>query len=326
MKNVFLPILLLGSRMLYAQAVEKKVVAEHFTNTHCSVCASRNPGFYSNLWQFPEVLHIAYHPSAPYAACPLSQHNAAESDARTNFYGVYGSTPRIVIQGQAIPANANYTDGTLFQSQAGATTPFSLAVEMKEISAGTLEIRTIVKKVDVSALADLQLYAAIVEDTLFFTAQNGEDKHYDVFRKSVWGVPLNVPAPAAVGDSVVQVAQVSVNPGWERKKLYTVALLQQMDKSLVQAARSAHLPVTTDIEDLLPVTMAVYPNPFSNAIHFQSVPADAMYYVRDLHGKTVAEGLAGKGEAVLSALPPGAYLISFVSKSGVRSFKLFKDK
>ena len=29
--------------------VPKKVIVEHFTNTLCSVCASRNPGFYSNL-------------------------------------------------------------------------------------------------------------------------------------------------------------------------------------------------------------------------------------------------------------------------------------
>ena len=77
----------------YSQ-VEKTVVVEHFTNTKCGICASKNPAFYDVLNDYPNVLHIAYHPSSPYSTCAFSMHNHAENDARANYYGVYGPTPQ----------------------------------------------------------------------------------------------------------------------------------------------------------------------------------------------------------------------------------------
>jgi hypothetical protein len=99
-------ILFFVSSITLAQ-VPKKVVVEHFTNTRCSVCASRNPGFYNNYKTQAGVIHLAIHPSSPYAACVLSQHNPVENDARTNYYGVYGGTPVLVIQGVVISTSAN---------------------------------------------------------------------------------------------------------------------------------------------------------------------------------------------------------------------------
>ena len=88
--------------------VPKKAVVEHFTNTNCSVCASRNPGFYTNLNMQTGVLNLAVHPSSPYPNCLLYQQNATANDARTNYYGIYGSTPRLVINGNVISSAANY--------------------------------------------------------------------------------------------------------------------------------------------------------------------------------------------------------------------------
>ncbi len=69
---------LLGLVMLafnISNAQNQSVLVEHFTNTLCSICASRNPGFYQNLQSQQDVLHIAYHPSSPYAACVLNKQN-----------------------------------------------------------------------------------------------------------------------------------------------------------------------------------------------------------------------------------------------------------
>src|SRR5688572_14710898 len=96
----FLSILVVST---FAQT-PRQVIVEHFTNTRCSICASKNPGFYSLLHgSYPQVLHIAYHPSAPYSNCYFSLQNPTENNSRTNYYGVYGSTPRAVIQGNVIP-------------------------------------------------------------------------------------------------------------------------------------------------------------------------------------------------------------------------------
>jgi hypothetical protein len=264
MKNLALTILVSACTMQQAtaQAVSKSVVVEQFTNTYCSICASRNPGFYSNLAQFPQVLHISYFPSSPYAACPLNRHNKTENDARTNFYGIYGSTPRLVLQGQPLPGSANYNDNSLFQNQLGQTTAFSIGNTVSLSSPHTISVRTVVKKVDASPLTTLQLYAAMVEDTLVFNANNGETHHYNVFRRAVWAAGFNITVPANVGDSVVYTETIPVNSEWNLQHMFAIALLQDANKEVVQAAKSNPLAETLGIDEMKPTeTLALYPNP-----------------------------------------------------------------
>ena len=104
----------------FAQVLQT-VVVEHFTNTRCGICASRNPGLFNNLAANPKILHIAVHPSSPYSTCLLNQHNKVENDARTNFYGIYGGTPRIVINGTVM--NGSFTSSTLFDTFKTKTSP-----------------------------------------------------------------------------------------------------------------------------------------------------------------------------------------------------------
>src|SRR4051812_23780642 len=114
-KRLFLNVFLLCVTSHFAGAqVPKKIVVEHFTNTNCSICASKNPGFYANLSSQPNIQHIAVHPSSPYPACMLSQHNVTENDARTNYYGVYGSTPRFIINGELIAPSVNLDNASVF--------------------------------------------------------------------------------------------------------------------------------------------------------------------------------------------------------------------
>ena len=117
-----LPAIIFYSQTLLSQ-VPKKTIVEHFTNTKCSICASRNPGFYTNLNNQPGVLHLAIHPSSPYNGCQLYQQNSSENDARTNYYGVYGGTPRLVINGSVISVNANYSDNSMFTPFLQQTSP-----------------------------------------------------------------------------------------------------------------------------------------------------------------------------------------------------------
>ena len=76
--------------------VPRKILVEHFTNTLCSFCASRNPGFYSNLNNQSDVIHLSIHSGTPYTQCLLYQQNASPSDARRFYYGITG-TPALAI-------------------------------------------------------------------------------------------------------------------------------------------------------------------------------------------------------------------------------------
>ena len=45
-----------------------------------------------------DVVHVSYHPISLYPNCQFNQLNPQENDDRTKYYGVFGSTPRLVIQ------------------------------------------------------------------------------------------------------------------------------------------------------------------------------------------------------------------------------------
>jgi len=98
--------------------VPKKIMVELFTNTRCGICSSKNPQFFTNLDNLnnPNIFHIAYHPSSPYSNCLFSMHNPSENDGRTNYYNNYGSTPKLVIQGEKVPGSTSFGSATMFDN------------------------------------------------------------------------------------------------------------------------------------------------------------------------------------------------------------------
>ena len=254
MKKNSLFLLLLVAFIGTAKAqVPTKVIVEHFTNTKCSVCASRNPGFYSNIGGITGVIHLAIHPSSPYPACVLSQHNVSENDARTNFYSVYGSTPRLVIQGVVISTSADYSSSTIFAPYLSQTTPASIRISQTKYGNDSIRSRVVVKTEALHSLGNLKLFVALAEDTVFYTGSNGEPRHYDVFRKSYTGTAgMSVTLPAVVGDSVVYTMSSSSNGVWNLSRINTVAILQEEStKAVIQseATVSQAIGVITGIKD-----------------------------------------------------------------------------
>ena len=210
---------------------------EHFTNTKCSVCASRNPGFYTNLNAQSGVIHLSIHPSSPYSACVLSQHNAAENDSRTNYYGVYGGTPRLVIQGVVISSGANYSSSNIFTPYLSQTSVASIRIEQTKFANDSIRSRIVIKTEASHTLPGLSLFVALAEDTITYTGSNGEPRHFDVFRKSLTGTSgVSITLPSNVGDSVVYTMSSTVNGAWNFSRIFTLAILQETtSKAVVQS-------------------------------------------------------------------------------------------
>jgi len=296
---------------LRAQPVSKTVIAEHFTNTYCSVCAFNNPPLYNNLNNHPQVLHIAYHPSSPYAACPLSMHNVPENNARTNFYGIFGATPRLIVQGNLV--SGGFANPAIYTSVLGQTTSFSMSATLMPLGADSFVTRVVIKKEDTSSLTNLQLYGALVEDTLFFTAANGETRSYDVFRRALWGsTSLSITAPVAVGDSVVFTQQTAVNTVWLRSRMYAIVMLQDAGKEMIQAARSSNAPSTT-AATLMEAGKSVtaYPNPATDRVLLKGVDTvfPIKYSLYEVTGRQIQNAVLEQKQSYidLSALPAGIY-------------------
>ena len=274
MKSIFriLFILSLFNTVLSAQ-VARKVIVEHFTNTKCPICKSRNPGFYTNLSKQSGVLHLAIHPSSPYASCVLSQQNNPDNDNRTKYYGVYGGTPRLAIEGKVISESADYNSSALFSPFLGATSPIEIKILQTKYKSDSIHVKIIIKAAVSNTLGSLKLFAALAEDTLFYLSPNGESQHYDVYRKSFFGATgTTISVPSAAGDSAVYEASADANVLWNFSRIYTIALLQDVNtKEIIQVEASSpkdgtSIP-TSSANVLDDFGISIYPNPASSVIH-----------------------------------------------------------
>lgn len=324
-KSILSLILLLAVGVMQAQ-VPQKIVVEHFTNTRCGICASRNPGFYSNLNTQDNVLHIAIHPSSPYSACILNQHNKVENDARTNYYGVYGATPRLVIQGNVVPSSSNYGSASIFDAYKNQTTPLSLTISVTPYLADSIKVRAIIKTEAAHNLGALQLFVSLVEEELTYAAPNGEPTHYDVFRKSFFpttGLAFN--APVSVGDSLEFTGVIAKNSAWVLNQMYALGIINQTaDKKAIQAARSMNLQNSTGLKSYNTLAARIYPNPSSDAIKIELEEGGfTQLNLFDFSGRLVKEQTFQQSTIIdVRELPTGIYQLILVNSNQQSAQKL----
>lgn len=318
-------ILLFVTGVLIAQ-VPQTIVVEHFTNTRCSVCASRNPGFYTNLNAQDNILHMAIHPSSPYSSCLLNQHNKAENDARTNYYGVYGSTPRLVIQGNVVASSSNYGSATIFDAYKNQTTPLSLSISVAPFSVDSIQVRAVVKTQAAHNLGALQLFVSLVEEELTYGAPNGETTHYDVFRKSFFpatGLAFN--APSSIGDSVVFTGVIAKNGAWVFNQMYAIGIINQAsDKQALQAAKSANLQGSTGLFNYNTLKSRIYPNPSSDVLQVElEAEKQTQLSLYDFSGRLVKQHTFEQTITVdVRELPVGIYQVVLVNGNQQSSQKI----
>lgn len=311
--------------LLATAQVPKKIIVEHFTNTKCSICASLNPGFYVNLTSQPvDVLHIAYHPSSPYVGCYFSQLNKVENDARTNYYGIYGSTPKIMVNGTLIQATNNYNDPAIFDPFENQTSPISVDLSQAQIG-DSIEVRVRIKRVASGTIPALLLYGGLAEDTVNYTGSNGESQHYDVFRKATFGTTgMALSAPDVVGDSIEIVQRVVALGIWNVNRMYAYAIVQEVGNR--KTVQSSSLPVgiqsiTANESSTVP-NFEIYPNPVDG---FFTVQTDKKSRIEvkivDMHGRVLQHiQTTGGSQISTSLLQPGLYsvLVTINGKTTVR--------
>jgi hypothetical protein len=324
--SIFCSMLAMGAD---AQPVPKRVVVEHYTNTFCPPCASRNPGLYANIASNPGIYHVSYHPSAPYPACTLYQHNPSENDARTNHYGIYGATPRVVINGSVIPSSTQFTDSTLFDAALGQFTPFDIKVELTIFSSTTLTVKTTIYREDTGTFASPEIYGVIAEDTLAFVTNNGEPVHYDVFRKGIWAAgPITAQSfPSAVGDSVVYTQNVTVNNAWDMSKVYAMVMLSS-GNDMLQVGKSNDLPFGLNVTSATAAgAIKVFPNPATDRLSIGNIKPNSVVTVMNMNGAVQKQftAVSGNEDIDVSALASGLYMLSVQDNECVRHVKFVKQ-
>jgi hypothetical protein len=326
--RILLPIFLVFTSVSLFGQYPQKVVVEHTTNTLCGNCANRNPGFYQNLENHPDVIHIAYHPSSPYAACQLNQHNKAENDGRTMYYGIFGSTPRLVIQGNTISAGTNYSNASIFTPYTGQTTDYNIIInESRTQDSIIVEITLQTASGGQSMMA--RLYVAYAEDTVFYQAPNNEDQHYDVFRKAFTadqGEQVLLPVP---GNAAQYRFAIARNQTWDMNQMRVIAMINDLSNKEVLQAASYKSQISTGIAPNpdREISVNVFPNPVDQFVKVQtaqSAPVEISLF--DLTGKLQLRSVSagGQTELDLSEFNAGAYLMEIRTDNGFATRTIFK--
>jgi hypothetical protein len=289
--------------------IPKTTIVEHFTNSNCGVCAYSNPFIADTLGNFPDVLRIAFYPSSPYANCFFSMQNPIENDARTNFYGVYGGTPKLLVNGE-LTTLANLE--SKLQTAAQDTTSYKLRLTQEFISMDSVEVRLMIKKVAPDFLVDALLFIGAAEDTVFQTTGNGESVHRDVFRKALTNsVGDNILLPVNVNDSVVFNFPYKVDTAWNTNRMNSIAILQNIsDKKLINATISTNIsPVPNSVPSYTSTKLQLYPLPASDKIFINEWPQFSQAQIFSMQGSLLSTEQVKRQYIDLSSISDGTYIL-----------------
>ncbi len=300
----------------YTQSPQTPLI-EHFTNTRCGICASRNPAFYQTLSNYPQVLHIAFHPSSPYSQCYFSLQNPTENDARTHYYNAYGSTPKVTLNGKLLGGANPLINNTTLDTALGKTSPVEIRATEELIGTDSVKVRVVVRTTGTVPVANALLFAGVAEEPVNYNAQNGETVHHDVFRKSLTASVGNQITVPAMNDSLVLNFTYAINSGWNVNNIYTLAFFQRIDtKEILNAAKSIRIVSTpTAVGETTESNFSVLPNPVSNQLQitgFQSLQK-SRYTIYNTTGQTISEGEMISNTIDVTPFPNGLYYLKLAN-------------
>ncbi|MBL7801607.1 MAG: T9SS type A sorting domain-containing protein [Chitinophagales bacterium] len=317
MKHLLIIITLITCLWANAQ-VPKNVIVELFTNSRCSTCGALEPGIMNTIQQYPNLIQIAYYPSAPYSSCFFSQQNKTEYDGRTKNYAIYGSTPHVLVQGVEVN---NMLDTASINAYLNQLSNFEIKIVHEKTSSTTAQFNTTIIKKAIDNTTQAKLYLAIGEDSVSYAAPNGINKHYGVMRKALTDSSgMEVLLPVNVGDSLVISKNYSTSGTWNHSLLTGFAFLANTtNKSIINANKQKlNIGTFSGVESHQSTDqLSLYPNPIANGFINVNSAIETDFIIADMAGKTVQKGILRKGENQirLSNSSPGVYLVKSNNRS-----------
>lgn len=320
--SVVLANLFLFTMQSASAQVTKNVMVEHFTNTRCSICASssKNPAFYENLANYPDILHVSYHPSSPYSTCLFSQHNPAENDGRAKYYSAFGGTPRLLVQGVLNPIGVPFGSADVFNPYLDQMTEVSIDIMQAKTADDVIEATITITTESEHNYTGTKLLVAVAEKVVDYQAPNGEDVHYDVFRKAFTDIEGDELVLPGVGESVSFNYSVSKDAVWDMSQMFVYVILNDAEsKNVIQseaASPSENMTATQDFNSVKNVRL--YPNPAQNNLNIEvETETEADLSISSISGVVQYQSsFRTKTRVDISAFVPGIYIVSIESQKG----------
>lgn len=331
-KLPFIPAFLLLTFALSAQNSAKKyVLLEHFTNSKCSICATRNPAFYNLIGQAQyadDVHHISIHPPVPYVDCEFYQANTGDNLDWAALYNIQG-TPRVALNGRLLPSGSQLLRQDTLNKYVDQTSPLYLKVT----ETGTGNTRSV--NIEAHTLGPVpagnyKLFVAVVEKTINKVTPNNEAVHHDVFRDMLTPVAgQNITLPAQ-GQSTEFDFNYNITTPWNADEVYVVAFIKESTTNQV-------LNSGTKFDPVLLLSASA---PAAKSIVFSPNPATSVTYAAlgdDLALRTEVFGANGQrvysnteSQSANVAVPttgfaPGIYFVKITGEKAIYTAKMVKE-
>jgi hypothetical protein len=257
-----------------AEAGEKVVLIEIFTNTGCVSCVSANTYFQNWLANYRKkdrVAVVKYHVWWPQDTDPFYQATSHLVRTRHHYYGDFYGVPQAVIDG--------FLDGWYFynmwpdliESRMDVTPPFTLSLSGNTSDESSDIEVTVASTGDEIPSGTLRVFIAIVESDIEYTGTNGAPVHYYVLRNMLTGANGKT---FTIGLNAEKSFEMSFNwdSNWEFDKSKIVMFVQVAESKEVLQARmipinevgnpTSVIAGTGDIPSSLQLYQN-YPNPFN---------------------------------------------------------------
>jgi hypothetical protein len=323
--SILVAFLMLSFQSTSFAQYKKYVLAEHFTNSKCSICAGKNPILFTAINQYPaDVHHISVHPSTPYNTCALYLANAPENQGRANFYNIQG-TPLLYLNGVA--GSINNQLAAKIATLVNTISP--LYIEVKNTATATGRHGKITLRTNtVLPAGTYKLHVALLEKTLNYASPNGETVHHNVMR-DFWGangagLDFTLPTP---GNETVIEQDFTLSSDWVASEMYLLAFVQNTVTKEIINSGSEFDPIVTGVEDNLTAQKINFtPNPATDVTRINA--GETMIEqveLFDLNGKQI---IAAKNientqyDLQLTACKSGIYIAKVTTKEGVYAQKL----
>ncbi len=323
--------LLAFTAFLSGQSTKKYPLLQHFTNSNCSICASKNPAFFSLINGNADVHHLAVHPSFPYPSCVFYQANTAENTGVTSLYGING-TPRLAVDGVLLPAAGSLMTQAQLTAATSKTSPIWIGVT--ETKTGSqVKVEVTVQSIGAPPSGDWKLFVAAAEKTINQTTGNGEAVHHNVLRDLLPGVAGEPVALSAAGGTANFSFTYDIKSGWKEDQMYALAWVQNLATKEVLNSATRFDPVfvsTTQLVDNQSITLA--PNPATDEILISLADEKSALEsveIFSIEGRSVLFSAAEKGSKTASidvaALPSGVFVVRAKTADGTATSQFVKE-
>jgi Outer membrane protein Omp28/Secretion system C-terminal sorting domain len=323
-KFSFIMALMLVASQAFAQGSYKRYpTLEHFTNSFCSTCASRNPALFTFLTPYAgQYHHMTIHPNVPYQGCMFYQANIAENTDRKVFYSV-NSTPNVFLNGKLATTGASLVPAAAFTSALAQTSP--VGVKVTETTGATRDVKVSVFSQGGLPAGDYVLRIALVEKqvTPAMPTPNGEAVHHNVFRKFLTPKDgISIPN-LGTGADFDWNGQYTIASGWNAAEMYVIAIVQNnTTKEVINSGTrfDPSISASSNVQNQLAILLS--PNPATNMLNVQTDETLLQIDAFNLQGKQVFMQKNPSQRIDVSDWKSGVYLVRVTTRNGTKAVKV----